>query len=246
MKIVFTILSTLFFNLNVFSATLDLTTSDFPPFQIQGEEKDEGMVIEIVREIVKTAGHQGSVNFFPWARAIQNAQNNPNTIIFSIGRNAEREKSFKWIGPVAKYNVYFWKLKERTDIKVKTIEDAKRYMVGGVIDDIRVEQLKKLGFVVNKNLELAPNDTLNIHKIFNKHIDIIPFDETVFSYKVTRAGHDFSKLEKMIKIKNLDMDLYIAASLNTPDAVVSDLKTALINFKKTKKYQQIKSKYHQH
>lgn len=245
MKTLLIVLSTIFVIVNANAAALELITSDFPPFQIQGDDKTEGMVVEIVREVVKMAGHQGTVTFYPWARAIQNAQSNPNTIIFSIGRNREREKLFKWIGSVAPYRVYFWKLNERKDIKVKTIEDAKHYMVGGVIDDIRVEQLKKLGFVVNKNLELVPNDNLNIHKLFNKHIDLIPFDETVFSYKVERAGHDFSKLTKLIKIPNLDMELYIAASLTTPDSIVNDLKNSLSKFKKTKRYSQIKAKYHQ-
>lgn len=225
--------------------TLQLATSDFPPYQIQENEKLPGMNVEIVREVIKMAGYDSVLNFYPWARAIQIAQNptNKNTIIFSVARNAEREKTLQWIGEVGDYKVYFWKLKERKDIVVHSMEDAKRYNVGGVIEDIRAAELKKLGFVENKNLEIVTNDYVNIEKLYNKHIDLIPFDESVFINKIKKSGKDFSKVEKLININELNLKLYMAASPSTPKKIVEDLSSSLKKFKRTKKYSEIRLKY---
>lgn len=225
------------------AATLEIVTSDYPPFQIVEGDKVNGMATEIVREILKRSGHTGTISAYPWARAYQIALHNPNVLIYSIARNNEREKLFKWIGAVVPFNLYFWKLSNRIDIKVQTIADAKRYVVGGVFDDIKAAHLQKLGFVPGKNLEMVRNDELNIHKLFGNHIDLIPFDEMSFPYKVTRAGHDVKKISKLIKIEGLSSELYIAASLNTPDGVVLDLKKALADFKKSEKFKKLKEKY---
>lgn len=137
----------------------------------------------------------------------------------------------------------FWKLSSRTDIKIKNIEDAKHYMIGGVLDDARATHLQKLGFVIGKNLEMVRNDSLNIEKLFGGHLDMIPIDEFSFLYKVKKSGHDFKKLTKLIKLDKLSTDLYLAASPATSDQVVKELKMALSTFKKSERYKQFRDKY---
>ena len=207
-----------------YSIELEIVTTDFPPYQIQNGEKVTGMAVEMVQEVVKNSGHKGTISVYPWARAYQIAQKNPNAIIFSIARTPEREKLFKWVGTMVPFNVYFWKLAERKDIQLKTMDDAKKYLSGGVFNDIKAQYLTTHGFVEGKNLEMVRNDELNIHKLFGNHIDLIPFDENSFPWKVARAGHDIRKITKLLRIDGLATDLYIAASLNTPDSVVNDLR----------------------
>lgn len=240
------VLITLLLSCSAFAGErLQIATTDFPPYQNQDNEKLPGMNVEIVQEVVKLAGHDMQLNFYPWARALQIAQNadTKNTLIFSVARNLEREKTLQWIGELANYRVFFWKMKDRKDIVVKNLKEARRYNVGGVIDDIRTAELKKLGFVENKNLEIVTNDYVNIEKLYNKHIDLLPFDETVFINKVKTSGKDFSKVEKLINIKELNLKLYLAASPSMPKKIVDELSLALSKFKKSKKYSEIRSKY---
>lgn len=235
-------LSLLFISLNADAQTLRVVTSDFPPFQISVGNIVSGLTTEVVEAVIKNAGYSSDVKSYPWARAYKMALKEPHILIYSIVRSSEREKLFKWIGPIAPYNVYFWKLKSRTDIKINSVESAKRYLCGGVNDDIKASQLQKLGFLPGKNLDLVTDDSLNIRKIYAGRIDIMTYDDISFRYRVEKEGFEFSKLQKLIKLEGSSHELQLAASLDTSDEVVEKLRSSLIAFKKTSKYQQIKNR----
>lgn len=239
MKNLLGLLSVVFLAANLNATEFNIVTTDYPPFQIEKNENVEGIVTDIVKGTLAGTKHTGVFKIYPWARAYQMAQKNPHVLIYSIARNAEREKLFKWIGTVAPFQIYFWKLKSRDDVKIKTLEGAKHYVVGGVYDDIKGMYLQKKGFEVGKNLALVSNDELNINKLYAKRIDLMPFDQYSFPEKVKRAGYDIHKFEKLIKIDELSNDLYLAASLDTPDSVILELQKSLEHFKLTKKYKQI-------
>lgn len=226
-----------------FATSLEMVTTDFPPFHFQNGNRVEGMVVEIVTETLALTPYQKHISIYPWARAHQLGRDNPNTLIFSLARTPEREKNFKWIGTVTPFHVHMWKLKKRTDIKVKNIEQSKQYVVGGVFDDVKSLYLKKMDFHQGKNLDLVRDDVLNAMKLYSGHIDMMPFDEQSFFELTKKAGLDVNLAEKMFEIPEISHDLYLAASLKTSDKIVADLKKALSQFKKTTHYQKIKDKY---
>lgn len=232
----------LFISFNLNAETIRVVTTDYPPFQMTEGNKVTGMTTEIVEAVISNAGFKADIKMYPWPRAYKMGLRVPNVLIYSIVRTPEREKLFKWIGPIAPYNVYFWKLKKRKDIKIHSIEDARHYKVGGVIDDNRSDQLKKLGFVVGKNLDMVSSDEINLRKLYAGRIDTMTFDDMSFSHKVRAEGKDFNKLEKLIKLDGSSHELQLAANLNMPDEVVEKLRASLIAFKKNNKYQQIKNR----
>jgi polar amino acid transport system substrate-binding protein len=221
----------------------EIVTTEYPPFQEEIGNTVGGMTTEIIREVLKLSGDTGTITIYPWARAYQMALEKPQVLIYSLARNNERERLFKWIGPLIPYKLCFWKLKSRTDIKIKTVADAKHYMVGGVFDDIKAAHLQKWGFVVGKNIEMVGDDETNIKKIYAKHLDLILFDEFSFPYKVKKAGLDINKFTKLIELNGNPENLFFAAHLSTPDQDVQRLREALNSFRQTKRYAQIKKKY---
>lgn len=232
----------LFISCGVRAETIKVVTSEFPPFQYTENNKIVGLTTEIVEAVIKDAGYSSEMKIYPWPRTYKMGLKEPNVLIFSIVRTPEREKLFKWIGVIAPYNVYFWKLKSRKDIKISSLEDAKKYVAGAVIDDNKADQLQKLGFVLGKNLELVSSDEFNLNKLFAKRIDIMTFDELSFRHKVESAGMDFSKVEKIMKLEGSSHELQLAANIETPDAVVEKLRISLAAFKKTNKYLEIKNR----
>lgn len=228
------------FNLN--AQTLKVVTTEYPPFHFTSNGKISGIATEIVEAVVANSGYKSEIKSYPWPRTYKMGLKESNVLIYSIVRTPEREKLFKWIGPIAPYNVYFWKLKSRTDIRFKSIIEAQHYIVGGVIDDNKSDQLQKLGFVVGKNLELVTSDEFNLNKLFAKRIDIMTFDDLSFRHKVEAAGMDFSKLEKIMKLEGSSHELQLAANIETPDEIVEKLRASLVAFKKTDKYMKIKTR----
>lgn len=229
----------LFYSFFSEASTLKVVTTEFPPFQVTQSGKVGGINTEIVENVIANAGYEANIKSYPWARALKLGMKEHVVLIYSIVRNSDREKLFKWIGVLAPYNVYFWKLKKRKDIKLTSIKDAKHYTIGAVTDDIKAQQLVKLGFTPKENLEYVASDQQNVRRLFAGKIDLMPCDEVSFGYSVTSEGFDFSLVEKMIHLEGISRELQLAASLGTSDAVVEKLRTSLNAFKKTHKYNQI-------
>lgn len=230
-------------SLNLQAQTLKVVTSDFPPFQFVSGGKVIGITTEIVEAVVKNAGFSIDIKSYPWPRTYKMGLKGPGVLIYSIVKTPERAQLFKWIGVIAPYDVYFWKLKSRKDIKITSVADAKAYNCGGVIDDNKSIQLQKLGFVPEKNLDLVASDEINVRKLFAGRIDIMTFDLATFRYKVQAEGLDFSKFERMIKLQGSSQELQLAASLDTTEATVKKLRAELVAFKKTKQYKEIKTRF---
>lgn len=220
--------------------SLHVVTNDFPPFQIISREVS-GFTTEIVRHVLKGAGLKGEIKAYPWARAYKMAIKEPNTLIYSIVRNKERENTFKWIGTVAPYDVYFWKLKKRKDIKIKNIKDAKKYMCGAMFNGSKANHLIKHGFIEGKNLDLGDSDLDNFRKLYAGRVDLILYDSVSFPYTALLEKKDAGEAEKILKVDGISSELYLAASQGTPDSVVAKLRASLAAFKKTNKYKEIKS-----
>jgi polar amino acid transport system substrate-binding protein len=87
---------------------LVLLTENFPPYNMAKDgknfAKDEninGIAADIVREMFKRAGLTYSLTLrFPWERVYKQALENPGYGAFVMARLPDREKLFKWVGPI--------------------------------------------------------------------------------------------------------------------------------------------------
>ena len=59
----------------------------------------------------------------------------PDVLIYSIGRTAQREKLFKWVGVIAPTQYYLFSLPQR-NLKLQRLEDAKEYQIATVNEDV--------------------------------------------------------------------------------------------------------------
>lgn len=231
-----------FFSLITKASTLQVVTTEFPPFQYTSNDKVKGVATEIVEAVIENAGYNANIKSYPWARALKLGMKEREVLIYSIVRSPEREKKFKWIGVIAPYKVHFWKLKARKDIKVNSIEVAKHYRCGATTGDIKTDQLLKLGFVSGVNLDIVASDQQNVRRLFAGKIDLMTHDDLSFRHSVETEKLDFSLVEKMIYLEGSSREMQLAASLGTPDHVVEKLRASLIVFKKTDKYFEIKNR----
>ena len=234
-------LSYIFHGPPAFGQSIQVVTEEYPPFNYSQNGEVVGFCSEIVQEILKRASLDYSMHSYPWAESYKIAQTQPNVLIYSIGRNVVREPMFKWVDVIARTEVYFFKLKSRRDIKIKTFDDAKKYKIGAVQDDFRAQWLSKQG--IEDQLTLVPDDRQNMRNLFDRKIDIFPIGEFVAYHLAHQEGRAFSDLEKTMYIKDMSADLYMAFSIQTPDVLVEKCKKALLEIKKDRTYEKIKSKY---
>ncbi len=224
------------------SAELSVLTEQNPPYnwEINGEIK--GFSTQIVKEMLKRAGLKYTMRLTTWNGAYQKTINHKNVMIYSIVRMKERENLFKWVGPIAPYHVYLFKLKSRKDISISTLEDAKKYRIGVVKNDARHLLFKR---EEGYSLDVVREDTFNIKKLFGNRVDLIPFKEITLRKRVKNIeGYSFDDLEKVLLLDELKSDFYTAFGKNTSDKIVEKCQNALNSMKQDGTFDIIASQYY--
>jgi polar amino acid transport system substrate-binding protein len=89
--------------------------------------------------------------------------------IVAISRSMMRMR-FKWVGQVAAADKSsFYKLSSRADISVKSLDDARKYVIGANIDSDKHQFLVKNGF---ESLSLVSDQSLSPKQLRAGHIDL--------------------------------------------------------------------------
>ena len=123
--------------------TINLVTEDAFPFQYLEDKKLTGMAVDVVTEMFKRAAIPHKDEMLAWTDAYERAQLYPNTCIYSTARTANRERLFKWIGPIVENK---WAAFARKGFKgaLSRPEDLKQYRIGVLKGDAKVRYLKDL------------------------------------------------------------------------------------------------------
>lgn len=231
----------LFALVSAFAQKITVVTEEYPPYNyLDGATKKiAGLSTEVVEEVFRRAKIEYQIGMYPWARAYQVAQDDPNVAIYSIGRSEKREAMFKWVDVIAPYNVYLYRLKGRTDIKATDLAGVKSLRIGAVREDVRAQYLDKEGV----KMDLVTEDGINAKKLAADRIDLFPIDEMgqVALYK--REGLDPASVVKVLKLEALSSGLYLAFSKKTSDDFVIKSKKALQEMQKDGTIDKIKAKY---
>lgn len=148
--------------------TINLTTENYPPFNMETADKQiTGVSTEIVHELFDRANLPYEIRLYGWTRAYKLALETPWHGVFSTTRTKEREPLFQWVGPLVNNNWIFLAKKDK-NITIGSLEDAKKYRVGGYRGDAVALYLQSQGF----KLDLTSKDELNALKLDRGRIDL--------------------------------------------------------------------------
>ena len=98
----------LFFCFPVLATPWQVYTEHFPPYSYIEEQRIQGFAVEYVEQVFKQAEIEFEMKLYPWPRAFRTAKETPNSLVFSTVRNAQREDSFVWVGPIQQIEIYKW------------------------------------------------------------------------------------------------------------------------------------------
>ena len=110
----FVLIFVFFISPTAFSASAEvqpikLMAEIFPPFQYKYKDEVIGVSSDIVNAIQEE---------------LEIVENNKNTALFSMLRTDERERKYKWVGPLATMKLVFFK-KKGSKITLHNLDDAK-------------------------------------------------------------------------------------------------------------------------
>lgn len=224
--------------------TIQIVTEELPPYNFTEHGKLDGFSTEVVQAVLSELHLQGSFLSLPWARAYDTAKNSANVLIYSIARTPERENSFKWVGRIAPSDYFLFSLRGNK-LSLVTLDEAKKYQIGTVNEDVGEQYLLARGFMKGANLQSSAKYEFNYEKLKLGRIDLAVLNELAAYHLAKKAGDDPEKvLLKSYHFPELGRDgFYMAFGARTPDSLVQRFKSGLDAVKKNGKYEAIRKKW---
>lgn len=223
-------------------ANLVLLTENFPPYNMAKNGKNfaqdeniNGIAVDIVREMFKRADITYSLTLrFPWERIYKLALEKPGYGVFVMARLPDREKLFKWVGPIGPDD---WIMLAKSDSKIslETLEDARKYKIGAYKGDAIAETLAKQG--LNPIVVLRDQD--NAKKLTSGQIDLWATGDPAGRYLARQDG--VSGLKTVLRFNSAE--LYLALNKDVPDETVAKLQAALDQLRKEGVVDEIMGRY---
>ncbi|MBA4368176.1 MAG: hypothetical protein C0403_11135 [Desulfobacterium sp.] len=150
-----------------------------------------------------------------------------NVLIYTIVRMPERENLFKWVCAIAEPDsTYLYRLSERKDIAVNTLEDAKKYRIGVIRESMYHQFLAKNGFRENVNLQIVPSMEQNYYKLVKKRIDLWAEGEKNFQDEMIRQSSDNPNIHIEKTFLLFSYPYYMAFSTKTSNEIVEKVGAA--------------------
>ncbi|HOG82610.1 MAG TPA: transporter substrate-binding domain-containing protein [Smithellaceae bacterium] len=217
---------------------IQMITEEYPPVTFMKDGKVTGFVTEIVREITSRQRIPDNIRLTSWDEAYNLALINPNVVLFSAERTEQREKLFKWVGPVGKNSSIFY-AKKGSGIKMNSLEDARKVSaIGTVTNWFNEQDLKNRGFT---NLVSSQRPADSVKKLMNGEVKLCVLTDITAGDIVKSAGYTMDDLEPVATLSSTYF--YIAFSLGTPKETIEKFKSALTGIKSDGTFEKIYLSY---
>ncbi len=228
----------------------DLTyiTEQFPPYNFQEGGVLQGISVDLLEMTWERMGvnlNRSVIKILPWTGGYQRALDENNTVLFSTARLPQRERLFKWAGPIGPIRNVLLAKKDK-NICISSAEDLKKYKIGAVIQDSAVQMLLDKG-VKKEDLMLESTSKQLIELLQNGSIDAWAYGDTAGLWLIQKSGANESNFKVAYVLGQIDY--YYAFNRETSDSTVRSFQIALNQIKRTNDkygmsdYEKILSKY---
>jgi len=201
-------------------------TEQFPPYNMTSDgkafahkaEKISGLCTDVVKQMLPHLPYKTQIKLRNWDYSISKVKQKVNHGLFCTVRSDEREDSFYWVGPLTEIR---WTLfaKPGSDIQLDSLEDARKYRIGGYNDDVMTLFLQKNKF----NVSSIANDSVNPKRLLLGQIDLWIADELSGPY-VASDSADIDDLTPVLSFK--ETPLYLAINNQTDPKILKTINDA--------------------
>jgi len=171
----------------------------------------------------------------PWARAINNLDNNENVIVYSMARSPEREDKYHWLGEIWPSKIFLYGLKKNFASPTVTMNELKNLRVGTARGSVASVRLKELGFT-----NIYTMKSQNYLRLLERgRIDLFPFIDFSLTFIAEREGFMPDEFIPVLALPQISKPLSIAMSKTTHPDIVLKLKQAYERTVQSGKYREI-------
>ncbi len=203
-----------------------IVTEELPPYNFLQNTLVHGIsadILLLLMEKAKISMNREDIQLLPWPRAYSMVQNKPGSMLFSTARTPQREKLFKWVGPITDLTIGLIALKKNA-IELQSIQDLGKYRIGTIRDGAPEQLVLKTG-IEEKDLDRITSPESNIKKLQAGRIDLFAFSVPSTRYLMVRMGMDPDNYESVYTLKRAF--LYYAFHKDTDEHLIQALNTML-------------------
>ena len=191
--------------------------SEVTPYSYASDGVTPGPATELVRMTLERAGIPAHLDVYPWARAYDMALNAPNVLIYLLVRTPEREPLFLWTAEVLPLKYHLYRLRNRPEVAVARLDDARRYAIGVIRDDVRHRYLVQQGFTM---LTVAARREDNFQRLLRRQVDLLPMTDVDAADICRQFKAECPGLTRVVTLDALTLSAYLAYSRGTPNDLV--------------------------
>lgn len=161
---------------------LRFATGELPPYATEGRG-DQGIALRIVREALRTQGHDVVYTFMPWGRALEETRAGKWDGTAYWGHKPEHEKSFLLSDNVL---TEVWVVLYRSALTVdwRVPEDLAPYTFGAIKTYTYTPEFHALFASGKLKVDWTPDDIALLHKLAAGRVDTIMLDRNVACYLI--------------------------------------------------------------
>ncbi len=218
---------------------VQIIMESFAPYNYVKNGKVVGFATDIVRKIMRDVGVNYKITQYPDERLHAMLKSHKGIMAYVLFRTDEREKKFKWIGPIATDHVHLYK-KKGNPFTVNNIEDVKNLNITSFRSGIIFDRLKELGF---KKIDKSPTINSTFKKVLFGRINyMVGMPDLGVVHWLKCNGYKPDALEKT-KVKIQTFDLYIVCTKDIPDSIVNKWQKSLDKLKASGEFYKTFNKY---
>lgn len=217
-------------------------TEHFPPYSFEQDNKITGLNAELVRRSCELANITCDFQLLPWLRAFDAAQKDPQAGLFSTSRNPQREELFQWIGPLAHSNAHMYWLKSRSDVAPRSLEEAKKFIVGVARGDVYEIYLQDQGFEVDVNLLRFNSKADAVLPFLHGKLDLLIASELILPVWLAEHQHSVTAVEAVVNLSEIGHN-YLALNKQISPEIRQRLQAALDELHKNGEFTQLSQQF---
>lgn len=217
-------------------------TENLAPLNYQDGTEVRGFSVELLRKMASTVRLPLELQVLPWQRAMQMAEAQTNSVLFSLTRTPEREAQFQWVGPIAPRRVLVYRLAKRDDLSLAQLSELGERRIGVVRDSAADRLLQAAGLRPGIELEHGLDDATNVRKLLASRMEFVVLLDWAAAWAMRQHRLDYATLQPVMEL-DVARAYWYGLRPEADPALVKRLQAALDAMKRDGRYEQLRQRY---
>lgn len=164
---------------NAWSQKVRMVTSDWEPFYSSNLESG-GVVAELVQAAFLRGGHESSLNWYPWVRALRMVEYGAADVVMGAYYSKERAEIFNYSEPFFSIDVGFIALKSLGIEKYESLRSLESYSIGVIRGWVYTQEFDTADYLTK---HILANQNISVRMLFAKRVEIVAASIPVFKHE---------------------------------------------------------------